>query len=199
MQERLKLITKELKKGQVQKAQKMLNTLQGVKEIQTDIQRLQEDCLAMQELQRAYEHNDFTKCYEILDANFSLHNTELASLLERHWAKMIARCEEYALKANIVQIKNTLGELLTLPSRLDKIGDILRLSFQSKIILFLDTRMYHNAQNIIYSYIDIFGMDSEILELMKQYELLAEKKLAITHEQDSREKRDNWIYSSIID
>ena len=199
MQERLKLITKELKKGQVQKAQKMLNTLQGVKEIQTDIQRLQEDCLAMQELQRAYEHNDFTKCYEILDANFSLHNTELASLLERHWAKMIARCEEYALKANIVQIKNTLGELLTLPSRLDKIGDILRLSFQSKIIHFLDTRMYHNAQNIIYSYIDIFGMDSEILELMKQYELLAEKKLAITHEQDSREKRDNWIYSSIID
>lgn len=198
IQERLKRITKELKKGQVQKAEEMLQTLQGVKEIQVDTQRLRENCIAMRELQRAYEHNDFTKCYEILDANLSLHNTELASLLERHWAKMIALCEEHALNANIAQIKNTLGELLTLPSRLDKIGDILRLSFQSKIIHFLDTRMYHNAQNIIYSYIDIFGMDSEILELMKQYESLAEKKLAITHEQDSRGHRDSWIYSSIV-
>jgi len=199
MQERIVTIKDTLKKGQVEKAEEMLEILHGVKEVQTEVQRLQRDCAAMRELQRAYEYNDFTKCYEILDANFSLQTTQLAKLLEQHWAKLIARCEEYALQANIAHIKKALGELLTLPSRLEKIGDILRLSFQSKILHLLDVRMYHNAQNIIYSYIDIFGIDSEILELMKQYEALAEKKLAITHEQDTRDKRDSWIYSSIVD
>jgi hypothetical protein len=198
MQEKLTSIAKELKKGHVEKAEEMLLSLHGVTELQEELESLQRDCIALRELQRAYEHNDFARCYEILDTNLSLHTSQLALLLEKHWTKMIARCEEYALDANITQIKNTLGELLTLPSRLEKIGDILRLSFQRKITHLLDARMYHNAQNIIYSYIDIFGIDSEILEHMKHYEALAEKKLAITHEQDARGQRDSWIYSSIV-
>ena len=199
MQEQIEASKDLLKKGQVEKAEEIVEMLLGVKEVHTEVQRLQRDCIAMRELQSAYEHNDFAKCYEILDTNFSLHTSQLAKLLEQHWAKLIARCEEYALQANIAQIKNSLGELLTLPSRLENIGDILRLSFQSKILQLLDVGMYHNAQNIIYSYIDIFGMDSEIKELMKQYEALAQKKLAITHEQDTRNSRDSWIYSSIVD
>lgn len=174
---------KELERGHVEKAQEILATLQEIEQIQAIVLELTHECKVTQELQEAYERNDFIKCYELLDTNPSLCSSQLAKLLEQHWAKLIGRCEAYALQANITQVKQTFGELATIPSRLEKIEDILRLSFHVKIATLLEAGMYHNAQSIIYSYIDIFGMDSEILEYMQRYESLAKKKLAITYQQ----------------
>lgn len=192
-------IQKYIHKGDLLEAQTLLKELDGLKDFQKSFDRLQADLLAMQALHGAYEENDISMCYEILDANPSLSTTQLAHLLERHWSKTIQICEYHALEANVKGIKERLQELLTLPSRREKIGDLLRLSFQRKITLFLEDKMYHNAQNIIYSYIDIFGDDCEILELMERFERLSFKKLAITYDQGKRKQRESWICSVLVD
>ncbi len=108
------------------------------------------------------------------------------------------QCEEYASKGNIKNIKITLGQLIELNARRDKIGDLLRVSFQVQIKFLLARKNFNSAKNIIYSYIDIFGTDTEMKSLMKKYEAISNKSLAITQNDGEYISRDNWIHSKII-
>ncbi len=108
------------------------------------------------------------------------------------------KCEDFALDGNIIEIKKSLGELISTKTRADKIGDILRLAFYTKINILLKERNFNSAQNIIYSYIDIFGEDIEIKDIMKNFERFSSKKLAITQNQSGREARYNWLNSELI-
>ncbi|MCD4668239.1 MAG: hypothetical protein K8R44_06600 [Sulfurimonas sp.] len=119
-------------------------------------------------------------------------------MLQKQWSKIISKCEVFALKGNIKDIKTTLGEFINLSSRRDKIGDLFRVSFHSKIKGLLAQKKYKKAEAIIYSYIDIFGLDNEIISIMKMYENFSKTRLAITQNQNNRIDRDNWINSEII-
>jgi ABC-type multidrug transport system ATPase subunit len=117
---------------------------------------------------------------------------ELGELLENHWSKLMQKCEEYALAGNIKEIKKTLGELIGLYSRRNKIGDLLRVSFHVRIKTLSGKKDFKAAEAIIYSYIDIFGIDSEISEIMKKFEKSTKQKLAISEAQFERPRRDKW-------
>ncbi|MBU1659767.1 WD40 repeat domain-containing protein, partial [bacterium] len=134
-------------------------------------------------LQKAYNENNFKSCYEILDLHPSLGSTNLGILLEKHWMKLMDKCELYALKANIADIKKTLGELIDLSTRRDKIGALLRVSFHTKIKILMAKKSFKNAENIIYSYIDIFGLDNDITVIMQKFEAYSSFKLALTQDQ----------------
>jgi hypothetical protein len=108
------------------------------------------------------------------------------------------KCEEYALGGNIKDIKKTLGVLIGLYSRRNKIGDLLRVSFHVRINTLADKKDFKGAEAIIYSYIDIFGMDSEIAQIMKKFEKISAHKLAITEAQSQRPRRDSWRDFDII-
>lgn len=184
--------------GDVDRAVDMIKQLKNTPGIKDQLQELYKDSKLIHRLQDSYNKSDFQSCYEILDSSYSLGNLELAQLLEKHWAKLINTCEESALKGDIKSIKETLGELIHVKSRVDKIGDLLRLSFHMKIKGLMAKRNFKSAENIIYSYIDIFGKDSEIIVIMSLYEKTTEKKLAITHLQESKLSRDSWLKSPII-
>lgn len=166
--------------------------------IKDELTELYKSCKIVQELQKKYEANDFKSCYEIIDTNPNLDDLELTKMLEKHWTKIISQCEEFALKGDIKSIKETLKELLTVQTRLAKIGDLLRVSFHTKIKVLLAKRSFANAEVIIYSYVDVFGIDSEISFLMKGYEKMTNKKLAITLNQEKIISRDSWINSPLI-
>ena len=51
---------------------------------------------------------------------------------------------------------------------------------------------YASAENFIYSYLDIFGLDSEIQKLMKSYEKRTSRKLAITAKESAKESGGGW-------
>lgn len=144
-----------------------------------------------------YEKNNFKECYELIDES-NIKDLELVELLEKHWIKLMLKCEEFALDGNIKEIKKSLGELISTKTRADKIGDILRVAFYSKIDVLLKEKNFNSAQNIIYSYIDIFGEDIELKDIMKKFERSSSKKLAITQNQSSRESRYNWLSSELI-
>ncbi len=187
-----------IEQNNLAKAKELLVKFKNTSHVNKDLKRLHENLNNMQNLQDAYQKNDFKSCYEILDSHHPLNSTQLGILLNKHWAKLINECEEHALNGNAKGIKTSLDTLISISTRRNKIGDLLRVSFHSKIKASLANKRFNNAENIIYSYIDIFGSDNEIKSLMNAYEVISKKSLAITQEQDERGKRDKWMDSDLI-
>ena len=148
-----------------------------------------------EKLLHAYEKNNFKECYELID-RYAIENIELVTLLEKHWIKLMIECEDYALDGNVKAIKAKLKELISTKTRADKIGDLLRVAFHSKIKTLQEGKKFTTAENIIYSYIDIFGPDIEIKEIMKEFQKRSFKTLAIT--QNEKVLRDNWLNAALI-
>lgn len=191
-------IAKLINNSHIKEAIEQIKTLQHTPGIKEELQELYRVAKLVDSLHSSYKEGDFTHCYEIIDTHYVLNELHLSNLLEKHWSKVMKECEEFALKGDIKSIKERLGELIGVKTRLAKVGDLLRVSFHSKIKGLLAKRSFLNAENIIYSYIDIFGIDSEILSLMRVHEKLARKKLAITLDQEKFVPRDNWIHSPLI-
>ena len=145
----------------------------------------------------AYEKSDFKECYELID-KYSIEDLELVTLLEKHWIKLMIECENHALNGDIKAIKTLLGELLCTKTRVEKIGDLLRVAFYSKIKTLEENKKFSSAENIIYSYIDIFGLDIEIREIMKEYEKRSSKKLALTQGENEKVLRSDWLNAALI-
>jgi len=185
-------------------AGKTLDAVEAIKklmhnvDIKDELLELYKETKIVAKLQKSYDENDFNKCYEILDEDIYIYNLELSKFLEKHWTKLMDECEEYALKGDFKSIKQTLGDLITVKTRLQKTGDLLRLSFQIKIKALLGKNSFKNAERIIYSYVDIFGLDSEIRLVMRSFERASKHKLAITTDKEKDVPRDSWINSSLI-
>ncbi|MFK5938851.1 MAG: hypothetical protein QM497_10705 [Sulfurimonas sp.] len=186
-----------INEGKLPRAKELLLKFKNTTSLNNELKRLYTNLDYMQKLQNAYKKNDFKYCYELLDAHHQLNITPLGVILNKHWAKLIRICEDYALKANPKGIKETLDSLLLIDTRKGKIGDLLRVSFQSKIKAYLSKKGFGGAQNIIYSYIDIFGLDNEIKSLMRTYELMSKRKLAITQQEQNKD-RNKWMESEFI-
>lgn len=197
-QSSLDAITELISLGKADEAIEQIKELQSFSGAQEELKELYRVAKLAKSLQLSYEEGDFIHCYETIDEHYVLNDMELSRLLEKHWSKLMQECEEFALKGDIKSIKNRLGELIGVKTRLAKLGDLLRVSFHSKIKGLLAKRSFHNAENIIYSYIDIFGIDSELRFLMKAYQKLTTKKLAITLNQEKLVPRDNWTRSPLI-
>ena len=195
---KLKNIEDCINVADIDTAVEQLSTLGEVPHIQNRVEELRSACHNAQKLSETYKNDDFKSCYRILDSHKSLNSTELGVLLEKHWSKIINQCEEYALEGNIKDIKKTLGELISLPTRLNRVGDLVRVSFHVKIKLLISKKSFKAAETIIYSYIDIFGLDNEIGRIMKNFEKVSAHKLAITQIGEERPTRDSWIHSGII-
>lgn len=198
LQNKLQKIKRDIYKADVTTAIEKIKQIQYIPQIREQLQELFELANNTKNLLRYYEENDFFNCYLLLDKSRPLEPLKLSKLLEKHWHKLMDKCENLALRGDLKGIKEVLEELITLKSRSAKIGDILRLSFHTKIKLLLAKRTYAKAETIIYSYIDIFGLDTEIKALMRTYEKLSQKKLAITTNQQLLKDRDAWLESEFI-
>ena len=187
-----------IKIGKIENAKKCLNKLQDIPHFKDDLKILEDESLAMVQLQEAYKEKSYEKCYEILDSMPSLHYTELSQTLERHWIQLINRCETYALQGDLRGVQKTLSHLITVPTRTDKIGDLLRISYGARIKKLIEHKSYKKAELLIYSYIDTFGKDSEISFISRIFEKNSHIKLAL-HEHDfSNRARDCWLESNLV-
>ncbi len=198
IEDKLKNIEFSIRSGEIVIAKKLLFSLANVSHIQEKVANLNLECKYALILRKAYKENHFQTCYETLDSHKSLKFTELGILLEKHWSKLMRTCEEYALNGNIKDIKKELDGLMRLPSRRGKIGDLIRVSFQVRIKMLIESKNFRGAETIIYTYVDIFGLDSEINQIMKNFERMSPLKLAITQSQEQRPSRDSWLESPII-
>lgn len=170
-------IRKDIDNSDIDIAKLKINKIQNIIYISQEVEKLKHTCEMLQELIQTYKDKNFLKCYEILDSNSELSNTKLTKLLEQKWSDAISLCEEFALNGNIIDIKNTLGELINLESRKEKIANLLKISFYKRVNILVDKKLFEEAKNIIYSYIDIFSLDYEIQNIIKEFEKITNTQL----------------------
>lgn len=194
----LKNIDVAIDNAKMDEAIQQIKSMQRFTCNQERLEELFDKALSAQKLLASYEANNFKKCYERIDKDERLQKLEITKLLERHWQKLMDQCEKHALEGNIQGIKETLQELMYISSRAQRTGDLLRLSFYTQIKQLINKNKFKSAENIIYSYIDIFGMDKELKIIMKNYEKQTSKKLAITHEQEKKRTRESWLHSEVL-
>ena len=198
IEQNLQEIENFISKGETTEATEKIKKLQNIAIIKEDLLRLYNLAQEAKKLLNYYEKENFIQCYETLDSNIELESMQLSQLLEKHWNKLINKCEVFALNGNINAIKETLGDLIHVTTRKNKIGDLLRLSFRSKIKQELYERHYKTVENLIYSYIDIFDTDSEMQQIIKLFEKNAKIKLAITLNRQKHKDRNSWVYSKLF-
>ena len=169
-----------LKQGDTDNAYKILDLIKDVVHLKSHSKILRNEAKNIEVLEIHYANNDFKLCFEELDKNPHLSTTQLGLLLSNHWNKIIHSCEGYALKGDVSEIKKTLGELISVEGRLDKISDLFRVAYQIRVKTYIFEKEYPSAEKTIYSYIDTFGVDNEIKIIMNKFETESKKKLAIT-------------------
>jgi hypothetical protein len=194
----LKKAQKYVERGKIKRANIYLQKIKDVPALKKEFLHLAAKCDNIMHINKLYEENDFIACYEMIDTHSYLASTEFGLLLEKHWSKTIHKCEEAALKGNIIEIKSSLGELIQLSTRRDKIGNLLRLSFHTRIKMLIVQKTFKQAETIIYSYMDIFGFDQEISAIMKTFEDKSSIKLAIEYTENYQPTRDAWVNSDIV-
>ncbi len=193
----LKLVKNCINKSNTKLARNLLGKLHDIPHIAHNINELYLKCHYIERLEESYKNNDLLSCYRMLDSQSFLNNSQLGKTLEKQWAELINRCEVYALKGDIKDIELALGELINLQSRKEKIGDLLRVSFHSRINHLIEKNLQKVSKTIISSYLDIFGKDTEIDEIIKKYESVFNMKIELDKEYEKK-SRDSWKDSDII-
>ncbi len=198
LEKKLHHIRRLINNLKIEESIEAIKELLNIPSLKEELQNLYRDAKAARTLQEAYSRDDFKTCYEILDGEANLEEIELTKLLEKHWSKLMNKGEEFALQGDFKSIKQLFKELLFVKTRIEKIGDLIRLSFQTRIKALLAKRKFPAAESIIYTYLDTFGVDSEIIHLQKVYENYARKKLALMPKREIPLSRNSWIESPII-
>jgi hypothetical protein len=184
LQKHLEIILQEIQyainSAKLDSAEKLIQSLQQCNKYKEDLQRVSNKLYKAKKLLQSYENNDFLRCYEILDTSPQLRSLQLGVLLEKHWNKLLFTIEILASKGDIQQLQKHLGELLFLKTRQYKIANLLRLGFQQAIKKYIAACNYKQAEKMIYSYIDTFGTDKELEDILHLFEKKSRHKLAIT-------------------
>jgi len=183
----------------IEALRKKIQKLQHIPPIAPQIQTIFQTLISLEQLIKKYEQKDYVHAYEILDNAPLLANTQLAKLLEKKWQEIIHQCEYYALKGDIKGVKTTLGKLIHINTRTETIGNLLRLCFHIKIKQLFAKRLLGKAELLIYSYIDIFGLDTQLRSIIEHYEKLSSKNLALTMGDTFPLSRASWRHSSLMD
>ena len=198
LHEQLNQIQQNIYSCEIEKAMETIKNLNNVILIKKDLKQLYNIAIHAQELLNTYEKGDFLRTYEILDTHALWGKIQLSEFLEKHWQKRIDKAERSALLGDLKGVKESLAELLTLKTRSAKTGDLIRLSFHTKIRQLLAKRSFENAEKLLYRYLDIFGIDAEIRSLMNTFEKLSKIKLALILDLDLFKPRDSWLRSDFV-
>ncbi len=180
--------------GNIQLAKVLIEKLKTNPKYEKQAIELHQECEDVQQLQDAYDAGDYFLCYELLDSNQNLHNVELAIHLEKLWKKRVGNCEIFALKGDIKSIEKHLGVLMKLSSRHEKIGELMRITYQRKINCQINKKSYKEAKEYIMHYSNLYGLDKEINDIIKLYVKSSKSKIELTNSQVRRKPRDFWLY-----
>jgi len=142
----------------------------------------------------AFNKDDLFLAYKLIDTNCSLKNTDLGKLLEDKWNVLINSCEKHAIQGKIDLLESDLNSLQKLPSRSDKTGDLFRLAYQVKINYHIKKRNFKESEKFIITYLNMFGLDSELSNYIHSHTENSSKKLTLTPNQKRRKPRDFWLY-----
>lgn len=155
-----------LQSARFDEANLLLDELSSITKYESDYRRLKHFTSSASLLHRAITKLQWRSAYQLLDSMPELAILDWAQEIETKWHQIIQRCETHAIRADIPSIKQELGNLITLPNRHQRIGDIFRTAYQIQL-----KKMIQNTPEkfsaAVEHYCEFFGMDTELQQLIK--------------------------------
>lgn len=174
-------------------AKKKLDILSNISNMKTQLRELYHIYSLSKRFEILYQKNNLLSCYTLVDKNEELKEMDLVKKLEKEWSKKMKRAEKEALLGDTKEVISILGSLLTLRTRAQKIGTLLRVSFLTQIKLLILKHQYHTVQDAIDNYIKMFSYDTEMHNLITKLKKNKIVDIHITSEQKQRQSRSLWL------
>ena len=188
----IEAIMEAVKEGAFEKAELLNAELRRIPHLAHHCDKISRFIEKATKIQRRYDAGDMFAFYEQLDIAPDLAVLPCAKTSEQRWRDIMDRCEAAAQQGDIVTIKSELGPLLMLPTRSDKVGNLLRMAYQVQIKRHLARKDAERAGHAIERYIDLFGIDNETRQLIRLLNSLGED-LFLSDEQQQNRPRSLWL------
>jgi len=161
--------------------------------LKMEIKELFELLSLAKRLESYYQDEQMISAYTLIDANPELSPLPLSQEIEKLWNDKIIQAEKEALLGHTKAIKQTFKELLTLHSRAQKVGTLLRLSYMTQIKFLIVKEQDGVITKAINNYIKIFGYDTELDNLLQKLQKSKNVTIELTPEQQHRRPRALWL------
>ncbi len=167
--------------------------LSHISYLKTRLKELSHLLMLAKRLEEYYQKDDYSSCYTLIDRHPEMHVLPLVKELELEWNTKIKKAENEALLGHTKEIKRILGDLLALQSRAQKVGTLLRLSYVTQIKFLVVRKQLSPIQKAIDSYIEMFGYDTEISNLIAKLNKDKITPITLSTEQEYRRPRTLWL------
>ena len=147
----------------------------------------------VQKVDDYYRAGDLLSCYTFIDKHPELQEIPLVQNIEELWTEKMKAAEKEALQGRTKEIKAILGDLLTLTTRAQKVGMLLRQSFLIQLKLMVVQHHTDKLQTAIENYISIFSYDTELHNLITKLKNDHIVNIELTPEQEYRRPRSLWL------
>ncbi len=150
-------------------------------------------CALLQKVEAFYQAGDLISSYTFIDKHPELQEFPLIQEIEEQWTMKMKAAEKEALQGHTKEIKAILAELLTLSTRAQKVGMLLRQSFLIQLKLLVIQHKTDRLQKAIENYISLFSYDTELHNLITKLKNEDIITITLTPEQEYRRPRSLWL------
>ncbi|MBN2871097.1 MAG: WD40 repeat domain-containing protein [Campylobacterales bacterium] len=187
-------IVEALKSKSFDQARSLLHKLGGMIQYEEEYAHLKNYIALASNLEHAISNAHWRSAYQLLDTHPELMILPWAEELETQWDDKLRQCETFAIRGDVSAIKKTLGNLINLPNRHERIGDLLRMGYQVqlKALLLNDPQLFSEGAE---HYCDVFGIDTELRQLLKKAQR-HKIQIGIDPQRMHPKKRDQWLMSA---
>jgi WD40 repeat protein len=170
-----------------------LKELSHIPYMEAQLKDLSRLCALLQSVEGFYEAGDLVSCYTFIDKHPELQEFPLIQEIEKDWAAKMKAAEKEALQGHTKEIKSILGELLTLTTRAQKVGMLLRQSFLIQLKFMVIKHQTDRLQEAVENYIALFSYDTELHNLIQKLRNEDIINIELTPEQEYRRPRSLWL------
>jgi len=184
--------------GDTHSAIKMLRILSEFPDFETEVKELMVDIEAKQKFFKAIKDEDIVSAYNMLDLSDDLQVTEDGRKLQAKWNKDLAKANSHAVDGNVIGVKDTLQEYMTISSKYMTIASVFGWCYMVQLEKAIEANLDQvKIEEGIKNYILSFGIQDQILSF---YEIFIKKypKSKLNLELLTQGSLDMWRPSMVV-
>jgi len=167
--------------------------LQHISYMKNELKELSKLLELAKRLENFHKEGKKLAAYTLIDNHPILQSLPLTHELEDAWNLKMREAEKEALLGHTKEIKLILEDLIRLHSRAQKVGMLLRQSYLIQIKFLIIKDQLPLVTKAVINYINIFGFDTEVYNLLLKLKKLKNYTLELTQEQEHRRPRTLWL------
>ena len=165
----LSMAKEELHNGNYSKVLQYIQMIENFPMFQENAKHLLYEANVLVNFMKLIANKEYDKVYEYVAKEPFLENVERFQILEKGWQSKIEKAEIYSAKGKVKHILSSLKNYMKIKDKLPKIAELIKSAYLYQILAKLKEENVSDStiQKGIKKYIEIFGLDSEVGDLIE--------------------------------